>query len=82
MIEGTSFDGPLGPAERRVLELLVLIDEQQPRTDRALTDRVVDTARWQYAVRGVLHVTGLIGAAVIDGVGLVIGAATPDRDAR
>lgn len=75
-------DEALGSAERRVRELLLLLDDQLPITDRALTDRVLSTARWQYTVRGALAVTGLLAAAVIDGVATLVGVNPPGGGER
>lgn len=64
-------------AEEQLGELLALLRaESSPALDESAIESIMRTARWQYALRGVLHITGLLAAAVGDGFGVLLGAPT------
>lgn len=77
-------DDDPGAAEQRTLALLGLLREEPPSTDRALTDSVMRTARWQYTVRGALSVINDLSGAFVEGALLACGIATHrgDREER
>ena len=56
----------LTPAEERLVTLLRLLRADAPRSDPALTEAVVRTARWQLVVKGVLSAVGGFAAAAGD----------------
>ena len=66
-------EGPLSPAEMRLRGYLAALGGDAPAADPRLPRAIVRTARWQRAVRVPLRTAGLLAAAVVDGVGLVLG---------
>lgn len=72
-------DGAL--AEEQLVALLALLRaESSPALDESTIQAIMRTARWQYALRGVLRITGLLAAAVGDGLGVLLGAPTGERE--
>jgi hypothetical protein len=65
----------LTPAERRVREYLqaLRVDGVAAPAPASLSAAVVQTARWQRAVRTPLYAAGVLAAALADGVRLVLG---------
>lgn len=63
----------LSPAEARLVALLELLRLEAPRAEDSLTERVMRTARWQYALRGTLRLLSEIVAALTEGLALVFG---------
>ena len=73
MSQGGGAREELEPAEERLRRHLARLREDAPRSGRALTERVIGTARWQRAVRGPLQVIGLVATAAVDGLALLAG---------
>jgi hypothetical protein len=69
---------PPDPAERRLDELLVLLADEPPASDPALTGTVVRRARVQRAIVVPLRTVGSFVVAVGEGVRLVIGIGRRD----
>ena len=67
MTDQNSPDGPT-PAERRLATLLAEVEADPPVPHPALAERVMRTARWQYAARGLFVSVSEVAAAV--GAGL------------
>ena len=59
-------------ADLRLGEHLELLRSDQTGPRRSLAARTVRTARWQRAARAPLRVAGMIAAALLDGLGLVV----------
>lgn len=64
---------PSDPAEARLDEHLGLLRAAPPEPSTALTVRVVRAARWQRVVRGPLLLAAQLAAAVVDGLGVLMG---------
>lgn len=64
---------PLSPAERRLIEHLEIVRASPPPGGRSLVRRVVRSARRHRALREPLQLIGTIAAAVIEGVGGLLG---------
>jgi hypothetical protein len=69
----------LTPAEERLLTLLTLLRAEAPRSDRALTDAVMRTARWQFVLRGVFRAVGGIAASTLDTLASILGIRAGSR---
>lgn len=68
-------DTPPSPAESRVSDLLGDVREGEVPPPRAgFDDRLMRTARWQYATRGALAAAGELAAVVGTGLAYVLGA--------
>jgi hypothetical protein len=63
----------LSPAEERLLALLTLLRADAPRSDRALTQAVIRTARWQLLLRGVFRALGGFATVTVDALAAVLG---------
>jgi hypothetical protein len=72
-------DEELTPAEERLLALLTLLRAETPRSDRALTDAVLRTARWQLVFLGVFRAVGGFATASADTVAAVLGIRAGSR---
>lgn len=70
-------EAPSSGAEERLLVLLALLRAEAPRSDDSLTDAVMRTARWQYALRGAVALLNDLAAALLDGALLIFGARRP-----
>jgi hypothetical protein len=68
-----SSEDPLTPAEERLLSLLVLLSGVEARSDPTLVRRVMESARWQRAVREVFAAVGSLASAVVDGLAALVG---------
>lgn len=68
------------PAEERALQLMLLLHEDRPRPSDTLRERIMRTARWQYALRGVLHVLAQLAGALGDLTRLVLGGGSQRRE--
>jgi hypothetical protein len=66
-------DEPLTPAEERLLVLLLLLQVDEARSDPLLGRRVMESLRWQQAVRQVLAAIGGLAAAVGEGLATLAG---------
>ena len=66
------------PAEERALQLMLLLHEDRPRPSDSIRERIMRTARWQYALRGVLQIVAQLAGALGDLTRLVFGA-SPKR---
>lgn len=66
-------------AQQRLLALLELLAAESPESDPKLVEDIMGTARWQYAVRGLLVATGELVGALTDLLSLALGAPEPDR---
>ncbi len=73
MNEDRTPDEELTPAEERLLTLLTLLRAEAPRSDEALTQAVMRTARWQLVVLGVLRAVGGFATATVDTLGAIVG---------
>lgn len=72
--DGQGRDGAGGdPGEGRLVAYLEELRADPPETDRALTQRVTRSARWQAALRGPLEVVGHLGGALVDGIATLLG---------
>ncbi len=63
----------VSPAERRLIEHLEIVRASPPSGGQSLTRRVVRSARRHRALREPLRLIGTIAAAVIEGVGGLLG---------
>ncbi len=63
----------LTPAEERLLALLTLLRADAPRSDPALTDAIIRTARWQLVLRSVFRTVGGFANVTIDALAAVLG---------
>ncbi len=63
----------LSPAERRLSQHLVVLNDDPPRPAPVLTEIILRTARWQRAVRVPLSAIGQLAATVGDGLRLLLG---------
>jgi len=63
----------LSPAERRLAEHLEIVRPLPPSTGGSLARRVVRRARHQRALREPLRLIGSIAAAVVEGIGGLLG---------
>lgn len=66
-------DAPPGGSEERLAGLLELLRSDEPRHETPLTESVMRTARWQYAVRGAAVAVTELAGVVVDGVALLLG---------
>jgi len=66
-------------AQSRLITLLELLVAEPPESDPKLVEDIMGTARWQYAVSGLLVATGELAGALADLLGLALGASRPDR---
>jgi hypothetical protein len=72
-------DEELTPAEERLLTLLTLLRADAPRSDRALTDAVLRTARWQLVFLGVFSTVGGFATATVDTLASILGIRAGSR---
>jgi hypothetical protein len=63
----------LTPAEERLLTLLTLLRAEAPRSDRALTEAVVRTARVQLVLRTVFRAVGGFAFVAVDALAAILG---------
>jgi len=71
---------PLTPAEQRLqTHLEVLHDPADEPGDPSFVPRTVRTARWQRTVRGPLRLAGMLAAAAVEGITLVLGGGRSGR---
>lgn len=63
----------LSAVEARLLGLLLLLRVEEVRADPALARRVVNSARWQRAVREALAAVGGLAASVFGGLATLTG---------
>ncbi len=63
----------LSPAERRLGQYLVVLNDDPPRPSPALTEMILRAARWQRALRVPLGAIGQLAATVGDGLRLLLG---------
>jgi hypothetical protein len=75
-------DDPLTPAEQRLLALLLLLRTDEARSDPLLARRVIQSVRWQRAVRQVLAAVGGLAAAVGEGLAVLVGARAGRSETR
>ncbi len=72
-------DEDLTPAEERLLALLTLLRAEAPRSDRALTEAVIRTARWQLVLLGVFRAVGGFATATVDTLAAILGIRAGSR---
>jgi hypothetical protein len=72
-------DEDLTPAEERLLALLTLLRAEAPRSDRALTEAVMRTARWQLVLAGVFRAVGGFATATVDTLASILGIRAGSR---
>lgn len=72
---------PDSPAEQRVARLLGELRETAPPPPAELPARVVRTARWQSAARGVLVSATELAGALATGLGMIAGVREDRRRA-
>lgn len=71
---------PLTPAEQRLrTHLEVLHDPRDEPDDPSFVPQTVRTAKWQRTVRAPLRLAGLLAAATIEGIVLVVGGRSGRR---
>lgn len=63
----------LSPAEMRLSQHLVVLNDNPPRPAPVLTEIILRAARWQRAVRLPLSAIGALAATVGDGLRLLLG---------
>ncbi len=63
----------LSPAEVRLGQHLVVLNDDPPRPAPVLTEIILRAARWQRAVRVPLSAIGQLAATVGDGLRLLLG---------
>jgi hypothetical protein len=61
------------PAEQRLLAHLEMLREHPPESDERLVAAVIDTVRWQAAVRPYLSAAGVLAAALATGATVLMG---------
>jgi hypothetical protein len=61
------------PAERRLLAHLEMLREHPPESDEPLVAAVIDTVRWQAAVRPYLSAVGVLATAMATGATVLMG---------
>lgn len=64
----------LSPAEVRLSQHLVVLNDDPPRPAPVLTEIILRAARWQRAVRVPLGAIGALAATVGDGLRLLLGS--------
>lgn len=60
-------------AEERLLALLAVVAAEAPRAEDSAAERIMRTARWQYAVRGTLVFLSELTTTLVDGALLLLG---------
>ena len=73
MNEERTPDEELTPAEERLLALLTLLRAEAPRSDHALTQAVMRSARWQLVALGVFRAVGGFATAAVDTLATILG---------
>jgi hypothetical protein len=61
------------PAEQRLLAHLEALREYPPEPDEQLVAAVIDTVRWQAAVRPYLSAAGVLATAFATGAAVLMG---------
>ena len=79
MTDGPARDETLTPAEQRLLRYLLLLRLDGPRAETLPTGAVMRRARLQYALASVVRALGSLGAALLDGLSLVLGRRSARR---
>ena len=69
------------PADLRMRELLEELGHDEPATGRALTERVVHTARWQVKVRRAVSGVGTVVGGLAQGAAVLLGLRRRRREA-
>ena len=72
----------LSPGEERLLTLLLLLREDAPQPDDALTDRIMRQARRQHVLRQAVAVVASILAGILEGALLLLGLRPAPAPAR
>jgi len=63
----------LSASDERAMVLLALLQAEAPRPAGSLSEAVMRTARWQYALRGTLGLLDDVSGALLEGALLVCG---------
>lgn len=63
----------LSAAEARLLALLAVLRAEAPRPEDSLTEAIMRSARWQYALRATARLVGDLVAILADGLALFLG---------
>lgn len=72
----TDSDEDLTPSEQALSSHLQLLRALPPEPDRGLVTRVLDTLRWQRAVRRPVTAVAALAVAAIDGIRLLFATRT------
>lgn len=65
---------PSTPAEARLLDVLAPLRDEPPPSDPPLAPAVARALRWQVGVRSAVRAGGMLAAAAVDAVSLLVGA--------
>ena len=65
---------PPTPVEARLHDVLAPLRDEPPASDPPLGPAVARALRWQVGVRSAVRAGGMLAAAAVDAVGLLVGA--------